>query len=95
MSRTIAAVVPGFPDALRIARASDVVAQVPKGLVCTGLPGTSSLGEGLARLRASYGDGTASQTTFLCLSEIQQERVSASCSRTAAVKCDASSTSWR
>lgn len=48
LSRTIAAVVTGFPDALRIARESDLVAQVPRSLFRAGLPGAASLTDGLA-----------------------------------------------
>ena len=48
LRRAIFAVVPGFPDAVRIACESDVVAQVPRSLVCAGLPSAVSLAEGLA-----------------------------------------------
>jgi DNA-binding transcriptional LysR family regulator len=47
LRRTIVAVVAGFPDALRIARDTDVVAQVPRSLVRAGLPGAATLAEGL------------------------------------------------
>jgi DNA-binding transcriptional LysR family regulator len=47
LRRRVVAVVPGFPDALRMARESDVIAQVPRSLVI-GLPGAASLAEGLA-----------------------------------------------
>ena len=47
LKRTVVVVVPGFPDALRIARASDLIAQVPRSLVCPGLPGAATLAEGL------------------------------------------------
>lgn len=48
LRRTIVAVVPGFPDAVRIARESDVIAQVPRSLVCASLPSAVALAEGLA-----------------------------------------------
>ncbi|MEO8779413.1 MAG: LysR family transcriptional regulator [Rhodanobacter sp.] len=48
LRRTIVAVVPGFPDAVRIARGSDVIAQVPGSLVRAGMPGAVVLAEGLA-----------------------------------------------
>jgi DNA-binding transcriptional LysR family regulator len=48
LRRTIVAIVPGFPDAVRIARESDVVAQVPRSLLCAGLPSAIALAEGLA-----------------------------------------------
>ena len=48
LRRTIVAVVSGFPDAMRIARESDVVAQVPRSLMCTGLASAAALAEGLA-----------------------------------------------
>lgn len=48
LRRTIVAVVPGFPDAIRLARQSDLIAQVPKSLFCANLAGTASLTEGLA-----------------------------------------------
>jgi DNA-binding transcriptional LysR family regulator len=48
LRRTIVAVVDGFPDAVRIARQSDVIAQVPRSLVCASLPGAAALAEGLA-----------------------------------------------
>lgn len=41
LDRAIVAVVPGFPDALRIARESDLVAQVPRSLFEAGLAGAS------------------------------------------------------
>jgi len=47
LRRTIAAVVAGFPDAMRIARDTDVVAQVPRSLVRADLPSVASLAEGL------------------------------------------------
>jgi DNA-binding transcriptional LysR family regulator len=47
LRRRIVAVVAGFPDALRIARGSDAVAQVPRSLVRAGLPGAAALAEGL------------------------------------------------
>ena len=40
--------VTGFPDAVRIARESDVIAQVPRSLVCAGLASAVALAEGLA-----------------------------------------------
>jgi len=48
LRRTIVAVVTGFPDAMRIARESDVIAQVPRSLMCAGVPGAVALAEGLA-----------------------------------------------
>ena len=48
LRRTIVAVVAAFPDAVRIARESDVVAQVPRSVVCAGLPSAVALAEGLA-----------------------------------------------
>ena len=48
LQRTIVAVVPGFPDAVRIARESDVIAQVPRSLMCASLPSAVALAEGLA-----------------------------------------------
>jgi DNA-binding transcriptional LysR family regulator len=48
LRRTIVAVVTGFPDAVRIARESDVIAQVPRSLVCAGLASAVALAEGLA-----------------------------------------------
>lgn len=45
--RTIVAVVTGFPDAMRIARESDLIAQVPSSLFCTALDSASALTEGL------------------------------------------------
>jgi DNA-binding transcriptional LysR family regulator len=48
LRRTIVAVVTGFPDAIRIARESDVIAQVPRSLVSAGLAGAVALAEGLA-----------------------------------------------
>jgi DNA-binding transcriptional LysR family regulator len=48
LRRTIVAVVPGFPDAVRIARESDVIAQVPRSLVRAGLPSAVALAEGIA-----------------------------------------------
>lgn len=48
LRRTLAAVVFGFPDALRIARETDLIAQVPRSLVCARLPGAVSMAEGLA-----------------------------------------------
>ena len=48
LRRTIVAVVPGFPDAVRIARESDVIAQVPRSLVCAGLTNSAALAQGLA-----------------------------------------------
>ncbi|MFM9927775.1 LysR family transcriptional regulator [Variovorax sp. H27-G14] len=47
LRRTIVAVVAGFPDALRIARDSDVVAQVPRSLVRADRPSAAALVEGL------------------------------------------------
>jgi DNA-binding transcriptional LysR family regulator len=47
LRRAIVAVVPGFPDALRIARDSDLVAQVPRSLVRADLPSAAALAEGL------------------------------------------------
>lgn len=48
LRRKIVAVVPGFPDAVRIAREADVIAQVPRSLVRPTLPGAAALAEGLA-----------------------------------------------
>jgi DNA-binding transcriptional LysR family regulator len=48
LRRTIVAVVTGFPDALRIARESNVIAQVPRSLMCAGLPSALALAQGLA-----------------------------------------------
>lgn len=48
LQRSIVAVVAGFPDALRIARDSDVIAQVPRSLVCARLASATALAEGLA-----------------------------------------------
>jgi hypothetical protein len=47
LRRTIVAVVSGFPDAMGIARESDVVAQVPRSLVCATLASAVALVEGL------------------------------------------------
>lgn len=47
LQRSIAAIVPGFPDALRIARESDLIAQVPRSLVCADLPSAAAFAEGL------------------------------------------------
>lgn len=47
LRRTIVAVVAGFPDALRIARDTNVVTQVPQSLVRLGLPSAATLAEGL------------------------------------------------
>ena len=47
LRRTIAAVVFGFPDAMRIARDSDLIAQVPRSLTRAGLPSAAALAEGL------------------------------------------------
>ena len=48
LRRTIVAVVTGFPDALRIARESDVIAQVPRSLIRANVAGAAALTEGLA-----------------------------------------------
>ena len=48
LRRRIVAIVTGFPDALRIARESDVIAQVPRSMLCAGLPSALALAEGLA-----------------------------------------------
>lgn len=48
LRRTIVAVVAGFPDAMRIARESDLIAQVPRSMVSTGSAGATALAEGLA-----------------------------------------------
>ena len=48
LRRTIVAVVAGFPDAMRIARESDLIAQVPRSMVSTGSAGAAALAEGLA-----------------------------------------------
>ncbi len=48
LRRTIVAVVTGFPDAVRIARESDVIAQVPRSLIRAGLASAVALAEGLA-----------------------------------------------
>ncbi len=47
LRREIAAVVPGFPDALRIARESELVAQVPASLVRADLPSAAAFAQGL------------------------------------------------
>ena len=47
LRRVIAAVVPGFPDALRVARESGLVAQVPASLVRAGLPSAEDFAQGL------------------------------------------------
>lgn len=47
LSREVIAVVPGFPDALRVARQSDLVALVPRSCLGNGLVGTGPLSQGL------------------------------------------------
>ncbi|MGM4981108.1 LysR family transcriptional regulator [Hyphomicrobiales bacterium] len=47
LSREVIAVVPGFPDALRIARQSDLVALVPRSCLGNGLVGTEPFSQGL------------------------------------------------
>jgi DNA-binding transcriptional LysR family regulator len=47
LRRSIVAVVTGFPDAVRIARESDLIAQVPRSILCAGLPSAVALAEGL------------------------------------------------
>ncbi len=48
LQRRIVAIVPGFPDAVRVARESEVIAQVPRSLVCASLPSAVALVEGVA-----------------------------------------------
>lgn len=48
LRRRIVAIVNGFPDAVRIALESDVIAQVPRSLMCASLPGAAALAQGLA-----------------------------------------------
>jgi DNA-binding transcriptional LysR family regulator len=48
LRRRIVAIVSGFPDAVRIARESDVIAQVPRSMLCAALPSSRALAEGLA-----------------------------------------------
>lgn len=47
LRRAVAAVVPGFPDALRIARDSELIAQVPASLVRAELPAAAAFAQGL------------------------------------------------
>ncbi|WP_454907953.1 LysR family transcriptional regulator [Variovorax gossypii] len=47
LRRRIVAVVNGFPEAVRIAHESDVIAQVPRSLLCARLPGALALAQGL------------------------------------------------
>ena len=47
LRRPIRAIVPGFPDALRIARESDLIAQVPSSLVRAELPSAAAFAQGL------------------------------------------------
>ena len=47
LSREVIAVVPGFPDALRVARQSDLVALVPRSCLGNGLVGAESFSRGL------------------------------------------------
>lgn len=48
LRRAIVAVVPGFPDAMRIARQSDLVALVPRSCLVGALTGADPFTEGLA-----------------------------------------------
>jgi len=48
LRRTIVAVVPGFPDAMRVARESNLVAQVPRSMTRGSLGNPTALAEGLA-----------------------------------------------
>ena len=48
LRRKIVAIVTGFPDALRIARESDVIAQVPRSLIRANVAGAAAFTEGLA-----------------------------------------------
>jgi DNA-binding transcriptional LysR family regulator len=48
LKREIVAVVPGFPDALRIASQSDLVALVPRSCLGSALTGASAIMEDLA-----------------------------------------------
>lgn len=47
LERRIVAVVPGFPDAARIARETDLVAQIPRSQICAHVPSASALAAGL------------------------------------------------
>lgn len=47
LRRDVAAIVPGFPDALRIARESELIAQVPASLVGADLPSAAAFAQGL------------------------------------------------
>nr|WP_282563401.1 LysR family transcriptional regulator [Rhizobium sp. RCAM05973] len=47
LSREVIAVVPGFPDALRVARQSDLVALVPRSCLGHGLVGAEPFSQGL------------------------------------------------
>jgi DNA-binding transcriptional LysR family regulator len=48
LRREIVAVVPGFPDALRIARNTDLVALVPRSCLASGTLGADPTGQGVA-----------------------------------------------
>jgi DNA-binding transcriptional LysR family regulator len=48
LSREIVAVVPGFPDAMRIARQSDLIALVPRSCLDSALTSADPLAQGLA-----------------------------------------------
>lgn len=47
LRRDVVATVSGFPDALRVAKYSNLIAQVPRSIVCAGLPSATALAEGL------------------------------------------------
>ncbi len=47
LRREVVAVVPGFPDAMRIARHTDLVALVPRSCLAGSPPNTDSIGQGL------------------------------------------------
>jgi DNA-binding transcriptional LysR family regulator len=48
LRREIVAVVPGFPDAMRIARQSDLIALVPRSCLGSALTSADPLAQGLA-----------------------------------------------
>ena len=48
LSRVIAAVVPGFPDAMRIARQTDLIALVPRSCLTSSSASADPMGQGLA-----------------------------------------------
>ncbi|MDB5431881.1 MAG: transcriptional regulator, LysR family [Caulobacter sp.] len=47
LRRDVVAVVPGFPDAMRIARTTDLVALIPRSCLRNGPPDTDPIGQGL------------------------------------------------